>query len=92
MLRLKAVSYTHLAASVAASVAADVDGGVDGAEFIPVGKRACERYGDGFLSSENFSFEDARSFSSYMCEEFARGEYDRLGIIYTCLLYTSRCV
>ena len=26
---------------------------------------------------------DARSFSSYMCEEFARGEYDRLGIIYT---------
>lgn len=30
-----------------------------------------------------FSFEDARSFSSYMCEEFARGEYDRLGIIYT---------
>ena len=64
-------------------LAADVDGGVDGAEFIPVGKRACERYGDGFLSSENFSFEDARSFSSYMCEEFARGEYDRLGIIYT---------
>ena len=73
----------RLAASVAARVAADVDGGVDGAEFIPVGKRACERYGDGFLSSENFSFEDARSFSSYMCEEFARGEYDRLGIIYT---------
>ena len=73
----------RLAASVAASVAADVDGGVDGAEFIPVGKRACERYGDGFLSSENFSFEDARSFSSYMCEELARGEYDRLGIIYT---------
>ena len=68
---------------LAASVVADVDGGVDGAEFIPVGKRACERYGDGFLSSENFSFEDARSFSSYMCEEFARGEYDRLGIIYT---------
>ena len=68
---------------LAASVVADVDGGVDGAEFIPVGKRACERDGDGFLSSENFSFEDARSFSSYMCEEFARGEYDRLGIIYT---------
>lgn len=57
--------------------------GISGAEFIPVGKRACDRYGDGFLSSENFSFDDARNFSSYMCEEFARGEYDRLGIIYT---------
>ncbi len=57
--------------------------GIDGADFIPVGKRACERYGDGFLSSEHFSFEDARNFSSYICEEFARAEYDRLGIIYT---------
>lgn len=53
------------------------------AEFIPIGKRACERFGAEQNSSENFSYEDAKIFCKKLCSEFCSGEFDRLGIIST---------
>ncbi len=53
------------------------------AEFIPIGKRACERYGKETVSSEHFSFDDANTLAKELCESFANGEFDRLGIIAT---------
>lgn len=53
------------------------------AEVIPIGKRACTRYGRDIVSSEDFSAEDAAALSKTLCEEFANGEFDRLGIVCT---------
>ena len=53
------------------------------AKILPVGKRACDRYGEGFLSSEKFSLSDASSLSKKLCEQFLAGDIDRLGIVYT---------
>lgn len=53
------------------------------AEFIPIGKRACERYLCPINSSERYTFDDAMALSTKLCEEFKNGEYDKLGIIYT---------
>ena len=53
------------------------------AEFIPIGKRACDRYSHPIISSEKYSFADALELSSKLCEEFKNGEFDKLGIIYT---------
>lgn len=53
------------------------------AEYIPIGKRACERFGKPVVSSEDFSAADARALSKTLCEDFANGDYDRLGIVCT---------
>lgn len=54
------------------------------AEFLPIGKRACERYGGGeFLSAERFSGNEASHLAGRLCEEFAAGAFDRLGILST---------
>ncbi|MBQ4151316.1 MAG: ATP synthase F1 subunit gamma [Clostridia bacterium] len=53
------------------------------AEFIPIGKRACERYGKEIVSSERFSFAEAAALADKLCTDFANGEFDRLGIIAT---------
>ncbi len=53
------------------------------AEFIPIGKRACERFGKEINSSEHFSFADAHKIADTLCTDFANGEFDKLGIIYT---------
>lgn len=53
------------------------------AEFIPIGKRACERYGKEINSSEHYSFDDALETATLLCEEFAEGKFDKLGIIST---------
>ena len=53
------------------------------AEFIPVGKRACERFSKTVNSSEHFSFFEAGELSDKLCRDFAEGQYDRLGIIWT---------
>ncbi len=54
-----------------------------GAEFIPIGKRACERFGKAIVSSEHFSFSDAAALADTLCNDFANGEFDKLGIIAT---------
>ncbi len=52
-------------------------------EFIPIGKRACERYGKEFISSEFFSFDNSATLADSLCSEFAEGGFDKLGVIYT---------
>ncbi|MCQ2484700.1 MAG: ATP synthase F1 subunit gamma [Clostridia bacterium] len=53
------------------------------AEFIPIGKRACERFGAEINSSEKFSGLEAYQLAKELCAQFCDGEYDRLGIIST---------
>lgn len=53
------------------------------AQILPIGKRACERYGEGYTSSEKFSLSDANTLSKKLCGEFLSGEFDKLGIVYT---------
>lgn len=53
------------------------------AEWIPIGKRACERYGGECRSSEAFSYAEARELSESLCLDFAAEEFDRFGIIST---------
>lgn len=53
------------------------------AEFIPIGKRACEHFGTEVNSSESFSYSDARTLCDSLCKEFCEDKFDRLGIIST---------
>lgn len=53
------------------------------AEFIPIGKRACEKFGKAYNSSEHFSFDDAAKLAEELCSDFAQEKFDRLGIIST---------
>jgi len=52
-------------------------------EFIPIGKRACDKFGDGFVSCEKFSSIDADVLAEKLLVEFLNGEFDKLGIIST---------
>lgn len=56
---------------------------MDEAEIIPIGKRACERYGKDIVSSEKFYAADAFKLAKELCEQFISGEFDRLGIVTT---------
>ena len=56
---------------------------IEGTEFLPIGKRACERFGEGYMSSEKFSGEDAAKVAEEQCRAFLAGEFERLGILYT---------
>ena len=53
------------------------------AQMIPIGKRACEKYGKEYNSSERYSFEEAAQLADELCTAFAAGEFDRLGIVAT---------
>ena len=53
------------------------------AQIIPIGKRACDRYGKGYPSSERFTAEDARKIAEEQCGAFLAGEFGKLGILYT---------
>lgn len=53
------------------------------AEFIAIGKRACDRYQQPTISSEHYSFEDAAKLADKLCSDFAEEKFDRLGIIAT---------
>lgn len=57
--------------------------GMQAADIIPIGKRACERYGGAFVSSEKYAPAEAIALSRRLCQDFVQGEYDRLGIVYT---------
>ena len=56
---------------------------LDDTEFIAIGKRACERYSQEFISSEKFSYADAEILADRLCADFEEQKFDRLGIIYT---------
>lgn len=53
------------------------------AQMIPVGKRACDRFGAEPISSEHYSFEQAFSLAEKLCSDFYKGSYDRLGVVYS---------
>ena len=54
-----------------------------GADVIPIGKRACDRFGGEARPCEKFDSRAAYDLAVTLCEDFAAGEYDRLGILYT---------
>lgn len=53
------------------------------AEFIPIGKRACDYFSRSINSSEKYTFDDAMTLAKELCNDFAESKFDRLGIIYT---------
>lgn len=53
------------------------------AEIIPIGKRACDRFGRPVCSSETFSSADAYAMAKELCRDFVESKYDRLGILST---------
>ncbi|MBP9988056.1 MAG: ATP synthase F1 subunit gamma [Ruminococcus sp.] len=53
------------------------------AQYIPIGKRAYERFGGEYYSSEKMSVAQCYELSKKLCDEFQSGEYDKLGIVYT---------
>ncbi len=53
------------------------------AEIVAIGKRACEKYSQPIVIAEDFSYRDASLLAKQLCEEFVKGEFDRLGIVYT---------
>lgn len=56
---------------------------VEGAEVIPIGKRACERYGKAVVSSEHFDGTASAKMAAEQCRDFIAGRFGRLGILYT---------
>lgn len=53
------------------------------ADFIPIGKRACDRFGGDTIFAEGFSASEAYRIAKELCVDFLADKYDRLGIIGT---------
>ena len=53
------------------------------AEVIPIGKRACERWGRPVVSSEKYPAAEAKKLADGLCRDFLDGKFARLGILYT---------
>ena len=53
------------------------------AEVIPIGKRACDRFGQASVSSERFPAAEAKKLADAQCRDFLEGKFERLGILYT---------
>ncbi len=53
------------------------------AEVIPIGKRACERWGKPVVSSEKYPATEAKKLADELCRDFLEGKFSRLGILYT---------
>ena len=53
------------------------------AEVIPIGKRACERWGKPVVSSEKYPATQAKELADELCRDFQDGKFGRLGILYT---------
>lgn len=51
------------------------------AEVIPIGKRACDRYHGELCQCEGYTCAQGRALSEKLCADFAKGEFDRLGIV-----------
>ena len=56
---------------------------VPDAEVIPIGKRACDRYGKPTVSSEKYPATEAKKLADELCRDFLDGKFGRLGILYT---------
>ena len=53
------------------------------ARIIPIGKRACDRFGGELISAEHFDSDTAMGLAIDLCREFAEGEYGKIGILCT---------
>ncbi|MBO5525303.1 MAG: ATP synthase F1 subunit gamma [Clostridia bacterium] len=51
------------------------------AEVVPIGKRACNKYGAQVCSSERFFADDAKRLADELCDQFRAGAFDRLVIV-----------
>lgn len=57
------------------------------AEIIPIGKRACERFGSSIKSAEHYSYSDAIELANKLCGDFIDGKFNKFGIL--CTKYIS---
>ena len=57
------------------------------ARVIPIGKRACDRFGAPAVFAEGYSYTDAIAQARTLCAEFRAGETDRVGVL--CTRYES---
>ncbi len=55
----------------------------DGAKIIPIGKRACERFGGEMRLAERYSYSDALALANEICRDFLDEKIDRFGIVCT---------
>ncbi len=53
------------------------------AVVIPIGKRACERYGGELVLAEYFNYDNAKTISEQICRDFADKKFDKFGIVCT---------
>ena len=53
------------------------------AEIVAIGKRACDRYDQPFVSSERYPAAEAKKLADAQCRDCLDGKYERLGILYT---------
>ena len=53
------------------------------ARFLPIGKRACDRFDGAVRLCEKFDSADAYGLAAELCRDFAAGKFARLGILYT---------
>lgn len=53
------------------------------AKIIPIGKRACERYGESVKSAEHYPYSDALALANEICEDFIQEKFDKFGILST---------
>ena len=67
-------------------------------EIIAIGKRAADRYGNGYRSAEQFSAEDGTALAKELCEKYVSGEYRSISVVGTHYLsmmsqeVSERCV
>ncbi len=54
-----------------------------GAKIIPIGKRACERFGGEMRLAERYSYSDALALANEICRDFLDEKIDRFGIVCT---------
>lgn len=52
-------------------------------EIIPIGKRACDRYGKEALYAESFHYADAKAIAETVTKAYLDGELRSFGIVYT---------
>ena len=57
------------------------------ASVIPIGKRACERFGGVMRFAEDYSYADAISLANDICRDFTEEKFDKFGIL--CTKYNS---
>lgn len=53
------------------------------AKVYPIGKRACDRFGGETILAEGYSYERAVGLAKMLCEDFCKGEFDKLAIVST---------